>query len=336
MDVSVIVPTFNRATRLSILLEDLRSQQAGDLEYEVLVVDNGSADATAITVADRAALDPRIRYLLERRPGASCARNAGIAAATAPILAFIDDDIRPHLDWIASLHRVFEEHPDLDCLGGRIEPRWPTDPPRWLTSAHWGPLALQMGRGRSSRVDREHAAACLVTANFACRASVFRELGGFSPDFRRDEDREFNLRMWRAGKRGLYADSVVTYTDVQSERLDKRYHRAWHHVTGQSHARMRYRDSITPEGALDESMTCRGWQFGGIPGFLYREWVAHAVSYVGKVGSGRLELAFFDECRLRYLSSYFVQRWRDRLASCGRGFRRTGVPTTPSPTGFWR
>jgi glycosyltransferase involved in cell wall biosynthesis len=40
------------------------------------------------------ALDGRIHYLLEQRPGASCARNAGIAAAIAPILAFIDDDVR--------------------------------------------------------------------------------------------------------------------------------------------------------------------------------------------------------------------------------------------------
>jgi len=180
LDVSVIVPTYNRSARLDTLLDDLSHQRTG-CAFEVLVVDNDSMDDTARVVERWHAQDPRIHYLLGRRPGASCARNAGIAAATAPILAFIDDDVRPTPDRIASLLRAFECHPELDCLGGRIEPRWPIPPPSWLTSAHWGPLALQMGRGASSLVDRLHAAACLVTANFACRADVFRELGGFLP-----------------------------------------------------------------------------------------------------------------------------------------------------------
>jgi glycosyltransferase involved in cell wall biosynthesis len=309
MDISVIVPTFNRADRLTLLLGDLVRQRAPGLRYEVIVVDNRSTDHTAIAVARCAAADPRVRYLRELRPGASCARNAGIAAAQAPILAFIDDDVRPHDDWIDAIHRAFAADPDLDCLGGRIEPRWPAPVPRWLTSAHWGPLALQMGRGRSPVIDRTHASACLVTANFACRASVFRELGGFSPAFLRDEDREFNLRMWRAGKRGLYIDSVATYTDVQPERLHKRYHRAWHHVTGASHARMRYRDSITPGGALDDSMA-GGRQIGGVPGFLYREALSHLWHWLAHLLAGQIDLAFFDECRLRYFGSYFVTRWR--------------------------
>jgi glycosyltransferase involved in cell wall biosynthesis len=317
MEVSVIIPTFNRVDRLSVLLQDLSDQQADGLPYEVLVVDNGSTDATAKAVKLHAARDPRVRYLLEPRPGASCARNAGIAAAQAPILAFIDDDVRPRADWLASLHHAFGAHPDVDCLGGRIEPRWPAAPPDWLTSAHWGPLALQMGRGQSSIIDRDHAAACLVTANFACRASVFRELGGFSPDFLRDEDREFNLRMWRAGKRGMYVDGVMTYTEVQPERLEKRYHRAWHHVTGASHARLRYRDSIAPDGALDESMTASGRRIGGVPGFLYREACAHASDWLINTFAGRRDRAFLNECRLRYLSSYIVRRWREGLASRG-------------------
>jgi glycosyltransferase involved in cell wall biosynthesis len=315
MDVSVIVPTFNRAARLSTLLDDLSRQEAGGLAFEVLVVDNGSADDTARIVERWTERDRRFRYVLERCAGASCARNAGIAAACAPILAFIDDDVRPNPDWIASLHRSFAADPALDCLGGRIEPRWPAPPPGWLTPAHWGPLALQMGRGQSPVIDREHASACLVTANFACRAAVFRELGGFSPAFRRDEDREFNLRMWRAGKRGMYVDSVVTFTEVQPERLEKRYHRAWHHVTGTSHARMRYRDTITRTGVLDDAMTASARLIGGVPAFLFREWAKHAVRWMAQVWSGRYDLAFFDECRLRYLSSYIAARWRARIAA---------------------
>ena len=305
----MIIPTCNRSASLDVVLRDLRSQST-DVAFEILVVDNRSTDATREVVARHAGRDARIAYLHEPRPGASNARNTGIAAAAAPILAFIDDDVRPRCDWVASIARAFAEHPEVDCLGGRVEPRWPCRPPRWLTPAHWSPLALQLARGTSQYIDREHASACLITASFACRAAVFRELGGFAPEFRRDEDREFNLRMWRAGKRGMFVDSVAAFAEIQSERLTKRYHRAWYHVTGSSHARLRYLDSIDRNGRLDEAMAAEGRVWFGIPGFLYREFCAHIADWVKKALRGGWDAAFVEECRLRYLSSYFMTRWR--------------------------
>ena len=177
MDVSVIIPTFNRALALDDLLGAVR-RQSTSVTFEVLVVDNGSTDATREVAERHAACDARVHYLHERRPGASNARNTGIAAATAPILAFLDDDVRPRHDWVESVARAFSEHPEVDCIGGRVEPRWPCTPPPWLTQAHWPPLALPIARGTAKYLDREHASACLITANFACRSAVFRDLGG--------------------------------------------------------------------------------------------------------------------------------------------------------------
>jgi glycosyltransferase involved in cell wall biosynthesis len=311
MDVSVIVPTFNRSASVGALLDDLSAQQAADLTWEALIVDNGSSDDTRAVVEGKVRTDSRFRYILESRPGASHARNAGIAAASAPILAFIDDDVRPRRDWIAAIAAAFTAHPEVDCIGGRVEPRWPRTPPRWLTSAHWAPLALQIGRGSSRYLDRDHASACLVTANFACRAAVFREIGGFSPAFMRDEDREFNLRMWRAGKRGMYVDTVGAYAEVQPERLEKRYHRRWYHVTGASHARLWYRDVIDADGRIDDTLPSRARAFLGVPGFLYRELAAHARGWIAKMLSGRFQDAFADECRLRYLIGYVRSRLSD-------------------------
>src|SRR5205823_4154947 len=108
-------------------------------------------------------------------------RNRGMAAARAPLLAFLDDDVRPAADWILTAWRSITSHPDVDCLGGRIEPHWPAHPPAWLTHQLFGPVALQIGRGNGALFDRDHASACLVSANFICRASVLREVSGFSP-----------------------------------------------------------------------------------------------------------------------------------------------------------
>ncbi|HZR23260.1 MAG TPA: glycosyltransferase [Vicinamibacterales bacterium] len=312
----MIVPTFNRAASLDALVRALR-QQTGGTPFEIIVVDNRSSDRTRDVVAFHAGEDRRIRYVFEPRAGASCARNAGIAVARGAILAFIDDDIRPREDWVASIARAFAEHPEVDCIGGRVEPRWPSMPPAWLTPQHWPPLALQTRRGDSPYLDRDHASACLITANFACRAEVIRDVGGFAPEYLRDEDREFNLRMWRAGKRGMYADTVVAFAEIQPERLDKRYHRQWYHVTGASHARLRYRDTIDRDGRLVPDLTARGLSWLGVPGFLYREFLAHLWSWTRRSISGQWDAAFGDECRIRYLASYFFTRWRQSLSATG-------------------
>jgi glycosyltransferase involved in cell wall biosynthesis len=304
VDVSVVVPSFNRAGSLDALLHDLVAQEAPGLTYEVIAVDNASTDTTPSVVREWSRQSPAVRYVFEPRPGASHARNAGIAASAAPIVAFIDDDVRPRDDWVASIARAFAAHPEVDCVGGRVEPRWPRQPPRWLTPRHFGPLALQMGRGTSAYIDADHASACLVTANFACRTQVFEDVGGFSGAFMRDEDREFNLRLWRAGKRGIYDDSVVTYAEVQPERLEKPYHRQWYAVTGASHARLHFRAIIDQDGRLrDEGPGPRCWL--GSPRFLYREFLGHAASWISAACRGQEEARFFHECRMRYLLHYF-------------------------------
>lgn len=308
IDVSVVIPTFNRARQLGLLLKELVNQDAAGVQYEVLVVDNDSTDATRTVVMNAAGVSGRVLYFHEPRRGASNARNRGIEAASAPIIAFIDDDVRPARDWVKAIASAFLRHPEIDCVGGRVEPRWPRQPPAWLTQKHWGPLALQVGRGSAPYVDIEHAAACLITANFACRARVFEEVGGFSPDFLRDEDREFNLRMWKAGKRGKYDDSIVAFADVQPERLEKAYHRRWHRATGRSHARMRFLEVVDRDGRLRERST--GRYLFGAPGFAYRQLWEHLVGWLRSASRGRMDDAFFDECRTRYLLAYLAGRWR--------------------------
>jgi glycosyltransferase involved in cell wall biosynthesis len=140
-DVSVVVPTFNRRQLLQRTLESLLQQQSGSVRYEVLVVDNNSTDDTRAVVDALTRRWRGVRYLFEPRCGVSHARNTGIAAARAPIIAFIDDDVEADPVWIATIKRVFDDHPGIDCVGGRIDARWAAPPPAWLTPKHWGPVA---------------------------------------------------------------------------------------------------------------------------------------------------------------------------------------------------
>lgn len=88
-DVSVIIPTRDRCRQLQISLESAMAQREVDLE--IVIVDDGSTDATERTVSSIA--DPRVRYLRRAgSPGVSAARNAGIAETRGRWIAFLDDD----------------------------------------------------------------------------------------------------------------------------------------------------------------------------------------------------------------------------------------------------
>src|SRR3954466_1676472 len=94
VDISAIVCTYNRSGVLKEALARIAAQQAEGLRYEVIVVDNNSTDNTRQVIeAFVAASRCSVRYVCERQQGVSHARNAGIAASTAPLLAFFDDDV---------------------------------------------------------------------------------------------------------------------------------------------------------------------------------------------------------------------------------------------------
>jgi glycosyltransferase involved in cell wall biosynthesis len=306
-----VVPTRNRERLLMRALESLLAQHAGRVRYEVIVVDNGSTDGTRALVDSFAARGrARVRHVHEPRPGASQARNTGIAAARAPIVAFLDDDVEADPTWVATIAHTLQTHPDIDCVGGSIAPRWSTAPPRWLSSSFWGAVALQDGKGDSPYIDRENASSCLMTANFACRRDALDGVGGFSAEYLRDEDRELQLRLWSAGKRGMYVAAMAATTEVPPERLTKRYHRRFYIQTGASHARMRYLDRIDARGRLLPGAQT-GATFFGTPGFIYRRLLVHAAALVASAVTMDRGRSFFHETRLLYFASYVWSRYRE-------------------------
>jgi glycosyltransferase involved in cell wall biosynthesis len=258
-DVSVVLSTYNRADRLPAALAALLSQVA-DVEYEIIVVDNNSTDATRAVVEQLGARSGgRLRYVFEPRQGLSYGRNTGIAIARGPIVALSDDDVRVAPDWIAQLKRTFDAHQEIDYVGGRVLPHWLAPPPRWLTDAHWAPLALQ-DYGNQPIVCGRERAVCLVGANLAFRRRVFDVVGLFTPSLGRvkdgigsTEDHDMQLRTWKAGMRGLYDPELRAEADVPPDRLTSGYHRRWHRGHGRHCAMMRLRELVPADlGPLAE------------------------------------------------------------------------------------
>jgi len=311
--VSVVVPTFNRSRLLERTLQSLAAQRAAP-PFEVLVVDNNSSDGTRDVVESCARGWPSLRYLFERQAGASCARNRGIAESRAPIVGFIDDDVEAEPTWVATIHRTFRREPTIDCIGGRIYPRWVTPPPSWFSDRHWGPVALQDKEGVTTVLDADHAVPCLMTANFACRRSALEAVNGFAPAYLRDEDRELQLRLWDAGKRGLYVPELVVSTEIPLERMAKAYHRRHRIRVAASHARMRYLDRIDRQGRLVAD-PAPGVRVLGVPGFIYRSLFQHVRGCCAAVLRLDPDDRFYHETRVLYYASYVWHRMRDRNAA---------------------
>jgi len=307
--VSVVLPTYNRSPGLRRTLASVLRQHAPTRRYEVIVVDNNSNDDTRAEVERVMAGDATVRYVMERNQGVSYARNAGIAVARAPILAFVDDDVTVDADWIETICRTFEQHPDVDCIGGRVLPAWEAPPPAWLTRDHWAPVAL-LDLGEAARSINAENRLCLLTANLACRREIFERVGLFRTELQRVhdgigsmEDHEWLLRFWAAGGQALYVPQLSAVTDVPLRRMTRRYHRRWHSGHGHYFALVR-------EQEFEASKVGRLFD---VPAHAYRTALSDGVSWLGKFVRGDMAGAFLFETRLRFFAGYFRTRVMDCL-----------------------
>lgn len=153
--------------------------------YEIIVVDNGSTDATAAVVKDAQDREPKrkINYIREERLGLHNARHAGVWAAKGDILVFTDDDATFVPGWLRAYAEAFESHPEMAAAGGPIRPSWEGPPPKWLLefigdAKTFGMFSLMETDG-DFRLDPQIV---FFGVNMAIRRNVLIEQGGFNPE----------------------------------------------------------------------------------------------------------------------------------------------------------
>jgi glycosyltransferase involved in cell wall biosynthesis len=323
-DVSVSICTYNRCSLLRQALDSVVSQAIDHGQrYEVIVVDNNSTDDTKRLVHSYIAQGhTNLRYLFEGRQGLSYAREAAIAHARAPIIAFTDDDVRVAPDWVSSIKRAFDSHAEVAWVGGKVLPHWPAVLPRWMSREHWAPLAILDFGDQPFHVTASQPR-CLVGANLAFRKDVLDGMKRFEPSLQRVkdsigsmEDHELLMRLLKVDRQGLYAPDVVVTSDIPASRLSKEYHRRWHHGHGHFYAIGRFED-------LEHSNTGRLF---GVPAHMYRQAAIDALRWLQTIVRGDLNAAFTYELRLMFFAGFVQTRYKDfsevrtgnRLAELGR------------------
>ncbi|MCB9885906.1 MAG: glycosyltransferase family 2 protein [Planctomycetes bacterium] len=175
MRASVILPTKDRGPAIDATIEALLAQDLDD--YEVVIVDNCSSPENAAGLRAWAARHPtKVRYVHEPALGLDNARNAGIRAARAAVLAFLDDDAVAPSHWLRTLVQAFDDHPRAWAVGGGIVSRFTTPAPDWV-DARLQVFLSDFRRG--DRIETLHFDDYPRGANMAFRREAFATCGPF-------------------------------------------------------------------------------------------------------------------------------------------------------------
>ena len=167
--ISVVVCSHNGARTIGDCLDGLLALRYP--RYEVIVVDDGSADDTAAI----AARHDRVKLVRTANHGLSRARNAGLHAARYEIVAYLDDDARPDPDWLTYLADTFDRTGHAGVGGPNIPPPGCGLVADAVAMAPGGPVHVLL-----TDEIAEHIPGC----NMAFRRDRLLEIGGFDPQFR--------------------------------------------------------------------------------------------------------------------------------------------------------
>ena len=187
LKLSVLISTRNRAHAIAGCLDSIAASlaNAAPLDAEIVVVDNGSEDATSAIVKQRATATAfPVRLLFEPRVGMSVARNLALRTAKGELLVFIDDDCHMSKEYVSQLlHHDANDGDELVLRGGRIELGDPTDLPLTIKTT---PTPLRFNRRMNPAMNptrHNPIIAQLSGCNITMRRAVVERLGPYDERF---------------------------------------------------------------------------------------------------------------------------------------------------------
>ncbi len=236
--VSIIIPTFNGASRIGSCLDALLPQASAH-NAEIIVVDDGSEDNTADAVRQY----PAVRLISQANGGPAAARNHGAQEAWGEIIVFTDDDCVPIPSWLDAMLKPFA---DLEVVGtkGIYGTRQPSPVARFVQLEYEDKYRTMAKFPYIDFID---------TYSAAFRRDKFLEIGGYDTSFpvACAEDVELSYRMSARGWKMKFAPEAVVYhthPDTLSGYLRKKYKFAfWRMLALRKNPEKAVKDSHTPQ-----------------------------------------------------------------------------------------
>ena len=198
MKASVVVPAYNAENTIGKCLDSLARQSISRSEYEIIVVDDGSTDATPEIVARY-----EVRLIRQPNRGPAAARNAGAQVARGELLLFTDADCEPAPDWIEMLCGAFTD-PSVAGAKGTYRTHQHGLVPRFVQVEYEEKYELMKRWKWIDFVD---------TYSAAYRCDLFLTHGGFDTRFPSAsvEDQEFSFRLAERGHRLIFVPRAIVY-----------------------------------------------------------------------------------------------------------------------------
>lgn len=196
--ISVIVPAFNVASTLGACLDALLAQTMARDAYEIIVVDDGSTDATRAIAEARG-----VRVIAQPNAGAGAARNAGANAARGDIIVFLDADSIPDARWLEAMARPFN---DANIAGASGEKKT-------HQKNLWARFVQLEYDFRYDRMAAHGAIDFVDSSTAAYRREIFLASGGFDTQLKEAEDTDLSFRLAARGcQMTLVRDALVYHT----------------------------------------------------------------------------------------------------------------------------
>lgn len=237
--VTVAICTYDRADLLEVTLDSVADMSVPrEMEWELLVVDNNSTDATREVVAGYEGVLP-VRYLLETKQGLSHARNRAVREARGEYIVWTDDDVRVSENWLAAYGDAFRSWPDTLFFGGPLLPWFEGEPPGWLTEAFEEVAGAYAVKDLSPEpVPLTGLDELPFGANMAFRTEALGDdpfdvrLGRHGRNLMVGEETELMLSLVEEGPPGRWVPEARVRHYIPSERQSVRYLRRYYRAHG--------------------------------------------------------------------------------------------------------
>jgi len=251
IEITVIICTRNRASQLRQVLQSAAEMTIPQgLDWEFIVIDNGSTDNTAEVVGSFADRLP-IRCVREDTAGLSNARNRGVVEAKGNYICWTDDDVEIDKAWLSAYYASFLRHPDAAVFGGRVIPKMLPPTPAWFDDMKtiW-PVSSLLAYRNLSEVEIPLSFASGNTpygANFAIRAKEQKSVLydpdlGVSPNHKRvGEETEVIYKIFKTGAKGWWVPESKVNHIIPQGRQTLRYVYDYFYLVGETFAFMRDR-----------------------------------------------------------------------------------------------
>ncbi len=223
-DCSIVIPLFNRAELTEQCLVKL-SEVTHDATFEVILVDNGSTDATATLLGSLGGDVQVIRNATNQGFATAC--NQGARAARGRHLVFLNNDTIPLPGWLGALLAELDQDPTVAVVGSKLLFADGTIQHAGVVFCREIPLpyhAFYRAVATLPAVNRRRELQSVTAACMAVRRSVFAELGGFDEGYRNGfEDVDFCLRVRERGQRVVYQPRSALY-HLESQSAGRKAH----------------------------------------------------------------------------------------------------------------